>query len=139
MMTKHKQLILISGTLFFLCFSSIASAAVQKGISKNIKTEGKPLDIAISSDGQKTFVLLEGGIVQILGGNGKPQGTIEVSKSVVSIDTSPNGETLLLADKDNSLIRVVALAYHVDINIEGSPFKGPADAPIVIAEFSCFQ
>jgi hypothetical protein len=84
-------------------------------------------------------VLLKGGIVQVFGINGKSQGTIEVGKSVVSIETSPNGETLMLAEKDNSIIKVLALNYLVDINIKGSPFKGPADAPIIIAEFSCFQ
>jgi hypothetical protein len=58
---------------------------------------------------------------------------------VVSVEASPNGETLLLADNENSTVKVVALDYIVDINIAGSPFKGPPDAPIVIAEFSCFQ
>jgi hypothetical protein len=138
-MIKQKKLALVSSALLFLCFSTIAGAAVQKGVSRKIETEAKPLDIAVSADGQKTFVLLEGGIVQIFGINGRSQGTIKVSKSVVSIETSPNGETLLLAEKDSSSIKVVALEYLVDINIEGSPFKGPADAPIVIAEFSCFQ
>jgi DNA-binding beta-propeller fold protein YncE len=138
-MTKRKNFILVLTALFFLCFSTIAGAAVQKGISKDIKTEGKPLDIAVSADGKKTFVLLEGGIVQIFGNKGRSQGTIEVSKNVVSIAVSPNGEALVLAYKDNSSIKVVSLDYLVDINIEGSPFKGPADAPVVIAEFSCFQ
>jgi DNA-binding beta-propeller fold protein YncE len=138
-MNQQKQVILVLSTLFVLCFSTIASSAVLQGNSKEIKTEGKPLDIAISADGQKTYVLLEGGIVQIFGANGMSQGTIEVSKSVVGIGASPNGETLVLVDRDNSFIKAVTLDYLVDINIEGSPFKGPADAPIVIAEFSCFQ
>jgi DNA-binding beta-propeller fold protein YncE len=138
-MTKRKQLILILGALLFLCFSTIASAAVQKGNSKDIKTEGKPLDIAVSADGKNTFVLLEGGIVQILGANGRSQGTIEVSKSIVGIGVSPNGDRLFLADRDKSFIKVVALDYIIDINITGSPFKGPVDAPVVIAEFSDYQ
>jgi DNA-binding beta-propeller fold protein YncE len=138
-MTKQKKLTLGLGVLLFLYFNTIAGAAVQKGISRKIETEAKPLDIAVSADGQKTFVLLEDGIVQIFGINGRSQGKIEVSKSVVSIATSPNGETLLLADKDSNSLKVVALDYLVDINIAGSPFKGSADAPIVIAEFSCFQ
>jgi DNA-binding beta-propeller fold protein YncE len=134
-----KQLILVLSAMLFLCFSTIASAAVQKGVSKEIKTAAKPIDIAVSTDGKKTFVLLEGGIVQIFDLNGRPEGTIEVSKSAIRIETSPNGEALLLADNDNSTINVVALDYLVDINIEGSPFKGQANAPVVIAEFSCFQ
>ena len=38
-MAKHKQFLLVFGALFFLCFSTIASAAVQKGISKNVNTD----------------------------------------------------------------------------------------------------
>jgi DNA-binding beta-propeller fold protein YncE len=138
-MNKRKNLILLLSALFFLCFSTVVNAAVQKGITKKIITEATPLDLAVSADGKKTFVLLEGGIVQVFGIDGRSQGTIEVSKSIVSIETSPNGETLLLADNDNSIIKVVALDYNVVINIAGSPFKGPPDAPVVIAEFSCFQ
>ena len=138
-MTTCKQLILVLGTLLFLCFSTIASATVQEGISKNIKTDAKPLDIVVSADGKNTFVLLEGGLVQILGANGRSQGTLEVGKSVVGIGVSPNGDKLFLADRDNSFIKVVALDYIIDINITGSPFKGPVDAPVVIAEFSDYQ
>ena len=138
-MTKRKQLILVLGALLFLCFSTIASAAVQQGISKNIKTEATPLDIAVSADGKKTFVLLEGGMIQIFGANSMSQGTIEVSKSVVGIESSPNGEILILADKNESFIKLVSLDYIIDINITGSPFKGPVDAPVVIAEFSDYQ
>jgi len=138
-MTKRKKLILVLSALLFLCFSTIASAAVKKGITKDIKTEAKPLDIAVSADGKKTFVLLEGGMVQIFGANGRSQGTIEVSKSVVGIESSPNGEILILADKNNSFIKLVPLDYIIDINITGSPFKGPVDAPVVIAEFSDYQ
>ena len=138
-MIKRKQLILVLGTLFFLCFNTIASAAVQKGISKNIKTEGTPLDIAVSAEGKNIFVLLEGGLVQILDINGRSHGSIEVSKSVVGIDVSPRGDMLFLADRDKNSIKVVALDYIIDINITGSPFKGPVDAPVVIAEFSDFE
>ncbi|MBW1894832.1 MAG: hypothetical protein JRI91_14230 [Deltaproteobacteria bacterium] len=138
-MSKRKQLISVLGALLFLCFSTITSAAVQKGITQNIKTEAKPLDIAVSADGKKTFILLEGGMVQILGANGKSQGTIEVSKSVVGIGVSPNGARLYLADRDNNFIKVVNLDYIIEINITGSPFKGPIDAPVVIAEFSDYQ
>lgn len=138
-MTQRKQLIWVISAIIILCLSTIANAAVLKGISRDIKTKGNPLDIAVSADGKKTFVLIEGGIVQVFGVNGRSQGIIEVSKSVVAIEASPNGEILLMADKDSSLMKAVSLDYIIDINIKGSPFKGPADAPVVIAEFSDFE
>ncbi len=138
-MIKHRHLISVQFALLLFCFCTLANATVLKGITQNIKTDAKPLDIVVAAGSQNTFVLLEGGIIQIIGANGISQGTIEVSKSVVSIGVSPNGDRLLLADRNNSFITVVPLDYIVDLNIKGSPFKGPVDAPIVIVEFSDFQ
>jgi hypothetical protein len=58
---------------------------------------------------------------------------------VVSIGTSPNGDSLLLADSKAKTLEVVGISFVVDIDISGLPFKGPADAPVVIAVFSDYQ
>jgi hypothetical protein len=58
---------------------------------------------------------------------------------VVSIGTSPKGDFLLLADSKANTLEVLNISFVVDIDISGLPFKGPADAPVVVAVFSDYQ
>ena len=62
-----------------------------------------------------------------------------MSESVVSIGTSPNGDYLMLADSKNKTLEMVKISFVVDIDISGLPFKGPANAPVVVAVFSDYQ
>ena len=121
------------------CFSGLVSAEVEMGQSKTFKLDAKPIDMTSSADGKYTFVLAEGGKVFILDGSGTLKDTLTVSESVMSIGTSPNGDFLLLADSKENTLEVVKISFVVDIDIAGLPFKGPADAPVVVAVFSDYQ
>jgi len=121
------------------CFSSMALAEVEKGASKTLNLEAKPLDMTVSADGKYTFILAEGGKVLIFDSSGVLQDTLKVSDSVVSIGTSPSGDFLLLADSKANTLEVLAISFIVDIDISGLPFKGPAAAPVVVAVFSDYQ
>jgi hypothetical protein len=121
------------------CFSGLVSAEVEMGQSKTFKLDAKPIDMTSSADGKYTFVLAEGGKVFILDGSGTLKDTLTVSESVMSIGTSPNGDLLLLADSKENTLEVVKISFVVDIDIAGLPFKGPADAPVVLAVFSDYQ
>jgi hypothetical protein len=57
----------------------------------------------------------------------------------VSIGTSPKGDFLLLADSKENTLEVVKISFVVDIDISGLPFKGPENAPVVIAVFNDYQ
>ncbi len=120
-------------------FSSLAWAEVEKTVTKTLELDSKPIDIAVSADGKKTFVLVEGGKVLIYDSNGTLEEAIEVSKTVISIGSSPNGDFLVLADSTKKTLDVVKLDYVVNIDISNLPFKGPENAPVVIAVFSDYQ
>ena len=121
------------------CFSGLVSAEVEMGQSKTFKLDAKPIDMTSSADGKYTFVLAEGGKIFILDGSGTLKDTLTVSESVMSIGTSPKGDFLLLADSKENTLEVVKISFVVDIDIAGLPFKGPADAPVVVAVFSDYQ
>ena len=121
------------------CFSGLVMAEVEKGDSRTFKLEAKPIDMATSADGQYTFVLTEGGKVFILDRSGTLKDTLTVNESVMSIGTSPKGDLLLLADSKENTLEVVKISFVVDIDIAGLAFKGPADAPVVVAVFSDYQ
>ena len=126
-------------TALIFCFSGLVMAEVEMGQSKTFKLDAKPIDMATSADGQYTFVLTEGGKVFILDRSGTLKDTLTVNESVMSIGTSPKGDFLLLADSKENTLEVVKISFVVDIDITGLPFKGPADAPVVVAVFSDYQ
>ena len=128
---------LLSVLLF--CFNSLAQAEVEKGASKTLKLDAKPIDMTVSADGKYTFILAEGGKILIFDQSGKLKDTLNVSNSVVSIGTSPSGDFLLLADSKANTLEVLKISFIVDIDISGLPFKGPAGAPVVVAVFSDYQ
>jgi hypothetical protein len=125
--------------VLFFSLSSLALAEVEKGASKTIKLEAKPIDMTMTADGKYTFILAEGGKVLIVDSSGTVSDTLKVSDSAVSIATSPDGSFLLLADNKANTLDVVQISFVVDIDISGLPFKGPAAAPVVIAMFSDYQ
>ena len=124
---------------FIVSLASIAQAEVEKGESRTLNLEAKPIDMAVSADGKYTFILAEGGKVFIMDSSGTIKDSLQVSESVVSIGTTPGGEFLLLADNKANTVEIVRLSFVVDIDISGLPFKGPANAPVVIAMFSDYQ
>ena len=121
------------------CFSTMVQAEVEKGGSKTFNLEAKPIDMATTADSKYTFILAEGGKILIVDKSGKVKDTLKVSDSVVSINTSPKGDFLLLADGKANTLEVVQINFIVDIDTSGLPFKGPADAPVVVAVFSDYQ
>ena len=125
--------------LVLLLSSSLAVAEVEKGASRSIKLDAKPIDMTTTADGKYTFVLAEGGKVLIIDSSGTVKDTLKVSDSAISIGTSPDGSYLLLADSKANTLEVLQISFVVDVDISGLPYKGPADAPVVIAMFSDYQ
>jgi hypothetical protein len=128
--------------LFFILlfsFCTLALAEVEKGSTRTIKLEAKPIDMTTTADGKYTFVLAEGGKVLIIDSSGTIKDTLKVSESAMSIGTSPDGSFLLLADSAAQTLEVVQISFVVDIDVSGLPFKGAASAPVVVAVFSDYQ
>jgi DNA-binding beta-propeller fold protein YncE len=137
MRSVRKLSILLIALLF--SFIATAQAEVEKGATKTLKLEAKPIDMAVSADGKYTYILAEGGKILIFDTSGQIKDTLTVSESVVSIGTSPKGDFLLLADSKENTLEVVKISFVVDIDISGLPFKGPENAPVVIAVFNDYQ
>lgn len=132
--------IVVCSMLFLLSVTAVASAvSVDWKIKKTLDIASPPVDVATSSDGKLTFVLAEDGTVFIYSSSGQLQDKIAVGKSIDGIAVSPDGGQLFLSSKRNKTVQVVDLDFISQVNIIGSPYKGPADAPVVIAVFNDFQ
>jgi hypothetical protein len=125
--------------VLFLISSLGASDAVEWSILKTLKLDAAPIDVAVSADGRRFFVLTEQGKIVVYSGNGEEEATIEVDPHVDKILVGPRGDILITNSRENKTVQIFAVDFIQKINISGSPFKGPADAPIVIAAFDDFQ
>lgn len=122
-----------------LAWSASSHAAVAWDVQRELKIEGKPRDVAMSLDGRWIFVLTDKGRLLIYSPDGELKDTIHVGNRVDGIRVGPVADVLLLTSRKDSTVKIITLDFIQDINVSGSPFKGPENAAIAIATFSDFQ
>ncbi|TKB25844.1 hypothetical protein FCL47_12135 [Desulfopila sp. IMCC35006] len=112
---------------------------VEWNVLQKWPTGGKTLDMVHSLDGKYVYILNDKQMVQVYTTQGKLQGSIPVEEGVSAIDIAPLGEKLYLINNKNQTFSSIAVSFIVDVDISGSPFRGPADAPVTIALFTDFE
>lgn len=144
MLSRLFQLAVTAGSLLII---SIPALATAPGTSPGLllkQTSGwqmpySPIDIAQSADGTSIYILTENNQVLIYEPNGNLKGSFPVDPGVAAIDTDVRGEYVFLIDSEKKTLRKIAVDFHMEIDVSGSPFKGRADAPVTIAVFSDFE
>ena len=116
-----------------------AAGSVEWSILKTLQLEATPIDVAITPDGRRIFVLTDQGEVLIYPSTGKMEAKIDVGQHVDQIKSGPRGSTLILTSGKNKTVQVITLDFIQKINTTGAPFKGAEDAAVVIAVFDDFQ
>ena len=119
--------------------TSASAVTVDWEVKKTLNIGSPPIDIASSADGKFTFVLTGDGSILIYSSAGQLQDKISVGTSVDKIELLPNGNQLLLSSQKDKTVQIVNLDFINQVNITGSPYKGAAKAPVVVAVFSDFQ
>jgi hypothetical protein len=116
-----------------------ASDTVEWEVYKTLQLDATPLDMLITPDGRRIFVLTNQGEILVYSSTTNIEATLKVGKNVDQMELGPGDDTLLLRSSKDRTIQIVALDFIQNVNISGSPFKGPENAPIVIAAFDDFQ
>jgi DNA-binding beta-propeller fold protein YncE len=122
-----------------LTTASWVFAAVEINLQKTLTTDGVPVDMVVSQDGNLTFVLTDNGKVLIYDRIGKLTDTIEIGPHIDQIEIGPSGERLFAASRQNKTVEIITLDFIRQINTQGSPSKGSLEAAVVIVVFSDFQ
>ena len=123
-----------------LCLtSSPAAAALEWQSGPALKSATAPIDVTISADGNRTFVLTEGGKIQIYDQAGKLSDSLEVDPGTDHIATNGEGNLLVISSSKNGVAQQIEISYRFPFDYKDSPFLGKADAPVVLAVFSDFQ
>lgn len=112
---------------------------IEWNVLQKWPTVGKTLDMVHSLDGKFVYILNDKQVVQVFNNQGQLQGSIPVEEGVSAIDIAPQGEMLYLINNKEQIFSSIAVSFIVDVDITGSPFKGPADAPVTIALFTDFE
>ena len=116
-----------------------AASTVEWKVTQTLDLETAPVDVAVSPDWQKLFILTKDGDIQIYSGSGTLIDTITVGPHVDKITAGPEGNVLILKNSQDKKVQVVTLDFIQSINVSGSPYRGNDDAPVVIAVFSDFE
>jgi protein-disulfide isomerase len=119
--------------------SGSSHAEVKVNVYRTLNLQESPVDTAISVGGKYIFVLTDKGTVLVYTPDGRLDDTIPVDKSVDSIKAGPGENILFLVSSKKKTVQIVILEFVQNIDISGAPFKGPADAPVTIVEFTDFQ
>jgi len=115
------------------------SAAVEATTVQTLYSRARPVDTAVSGDGKMFFVLTDKESVEVYDARGVLQGIVGLEGGADTIEASAAGDIIYLTDTSSRETRFVAVDLIKKIDTAGSPFKGPADAPVVVAVFSDFQ
>jgi len=140
MTTKRTSILL----LFLLCLFPVwgtpsVRAEVDSTLLSTLDLSKKPLDIVTDLRGTSIYVLTEGEILIFSTANHAVVGRIPVEQGVNQMAVSPRGDQLFLTNEKTKKLSVVSIDFIQHIDVKGSPFKGPANAPVVVAVFSDYQ
>ena len=128
-------LLLISMTLQ----ASQSLAEVDAQMVSKLTLAETPLDMRLSRDGNWLYLLTASGNLLVYSSQGNYNGKITVGQGFDQIEAGPTEEVVFLLSRKDKSIQVFDVSYTLHIDTSASPFKGPADAPVVIAEFTDFQ
>jgi protein-disulfide isomerase len=101
--------------------------------------DATPLDVELSARGKWVFVLTDKGEILVYASGGKLKDRILVGEFIDGIEPGPVDDVLLISSRQKKTLEVITVDLVQYINISGSPFKGPADAPVAVVVYTDFQ
>jgi protein-disulfide isomerase len=123
--------------LLVVVWAMPATAALQVEGRQTLRLPKAALDLAVTLDGSKVFVLLKGGEVQILTPAGELMDRLSVAADAERLMVSPEGDRLYIST--GTELQVLEIATLNELPVLNSPVKGPANAPVTFTVFSDFQ
>jgi protein-disulfide isomerase len=120
--------------------ASLGSAdKIDWSVKSKLQISENPVDMKLSRDGQWFYLLTGSGNLIVYSYQGEFNGKINVGQGFDRIEPGPLEDEVYLMNRSQKSIQLIEISYQRDIDISDSPFKGAADAPVVIVEYTDFQ
>lgn len=121
------------------CTPVLVQAEIDVKAQYILDLDKSPIDICTTPDSKFAYILTSGEVQVYSLITRTLLGRIPVDKAVGRISISSRGDQLYLLNERTKTLSTVSVAFVNMFNVAGSPFKGPANAPIVITVFSDYQ
>jgi protein-disulfide isomerase len=118
---------------------SAGLADVDSRILGQLTLEVSPLDMSTSRNGKWIYLLTGPGDLLIYSAQGRLNGKIQVGPGFDQVESGAEEDQVYLLNRKEKRLQVVEISYTFDIDTSQSPYKGSADAPVVIVEYTDFQ
>jgi protein-disulfide isomerase len=125
--------------LIYFGILSPVHAEVEYKVLKTYKLDAQPVDMAFSANRNEIYVLNQKGELLVYDIDGHITEKINVGKVYDRLKLIQGSDILFLSSRNSKTIQIIQLDFVQKINTLGSPFKGPENAPVIIAVFSEFQ
>ncbi len=129
---------LLCSASFFLGVAQPTEAKVYQTVDKTFTASTNIVDLAVSDDGNLTFILGPNGKVTIYTKDGGKE-EIAVDGEFDQINAPGLGDKIWLSSQKTKQVKEVFVDFVKQMSADGSPFLGEEKAPIVITTFSDFQ
>lgn len=136
MVVTKRALFLLFGLILL---AGQTNAELQKDVLSKQPLGKAPLDVAFSQADGRIFVLLEGGEIQILSGDGQPLEKFRVDLKTTGLAVSPDGQKIFLVSSKDRDLQVIELSTVHNLPAGTSAVKGAVNAPVTITVFDDFQ
>jgi hypothetical protein len=124
---------------YFVVMAQLVRAEMDLRIIKHINVKEKPLDVAVSADGEFIFVLVPGEVLVYSIPRDSVTDRIKIDEAFDRLTYSVKNSTLILGSSVNRALSIIQVERVYNIVLSSLPFKGPADAPVAIAVFEDYQ
>lgn len=119
--------------------ASIPASKMDWNVIKTLAIKDEPIDLAFSTSRNQIYVLTSAGELLIYGTDGSLMETITIGSGFDQLRHIQGSDILFLSSRRDKSVQIIELEYVQNIDLSGSPTKGPADAPVGIAVFTDFQ
>jgi hypothetical protein len=134
---RYLWLVVLAGMVAAIAWPLGAETNLQ--VYQTLQLDQTPIDLVVSTESRRMYILTDKGELLIYDVGGQLKDRLQVGKDVRQIKPGPREDTLYLLSAKPRTIRLIVIETVEAINIQGAPFKGPADAAVTLVVFSDFQ